>query len=128
MIQELNGGSPPEEVREILVLTGKPQGPGVAIGPLPDLEAALDEVATRYAPALRRLETGDGSIFEGRPVAATADVTWASEAGGTIRWRLDDDSTYEGAAPEIVFPDDGLQRVALTRRMRPGPPARRRSL
>lgn len=115
MIQDLNGEfSSPEEVREILVLTGKPQGPGVTIGPLPDLEAALDEVAARYAPALRRLDTGAGSIFEGRPVEAAAEVTWASEAGGTIRWRLDDDSTYEGASPELVFPDDGPQRIVLT--------------
>ena len=54
-----NGPISPERVRQILIDTGHPQGMGGHIGPLPDLQAAVDALSGPVCPA--DLD-GDGAL------------------------------------------------------------------
>jgi hypothetical protein len=98
----------PEEVRELLVETGTPEGSGVPIGPLPDVRAALAEIGVRYGPFA---SSAPIVVDEGTPTTLALDVWWRSDAGGTVAWDWGDGDTSEGESVEHAFPDDGRPTV-----------------
>lgn len=66
----------PTEMRELLRRTGRPAAEGAQIGPLPDLAAAVDDIAERFdvLPTIHRV-IGPDSADEGESVTLSVDGT-----------------------------------------------------
>ncbi|MEZ6005481.1 MAG: S8 family serine peptidase [Planctomycetota bacterium] len=69
------------EMRDLLIATGIPQGPGVEIGPLPDIDAALDGIgcgqATTFCPGMLNLNGTIGEFsYVGSFDVAANDLTF----------------------------------------------------
>ncbi|MEL6347548.1 MAG: PKD domain-containing protein, partial [Myxococcota bacterium] len=98
-----------EEIRELLIETGRAQGSGTEIGPRPDVGAAF-QVVIDDNPISITSEVVSEAV-EGVPVVFYTDI----EAGAmevTVEWR---DAAGEPLEPDnIVFPDNGTYEVEVT--------------
>ena len=108
---------PPADLRDLLEATGTPGDPSNgAIGPLPDLEAALTQLEADLdvLPAVLAV-TGPTEVQEGDEVVLSATVEVLPVHEARIRWARRD-GTPLGEGSELVFtpPDDGTVSLQVT--------------
>lgn len=94
-----------EEMRDLLIETGIPQGSGGEIGPLPDVPAAIMALAEDIPLEISIDEPGAVSEGELPELTFTLD---SEDFGVEFEWALED------GTPISAFPDDGVYTVTLT--------------
>lgn len=98
----------PLEMRDLLRRTGRPAAEGAQIGPLPDLAAAVDDIAERFdvLPIIHQV-IGPESVDEGERVTLSLDGTVLPTQAPRVVWTVVG-ADIEADAVTIPTVDEGV--------------------